>query len=94
MNYFITIQGVLNEHPELASRVKSGIRPEIAIISGEVIESREFADHVNVTLRTRNGIIVHKYMMKTNKLTNPHYVAFKTIDDAKARIAAWQKRSS
>lgn len=97
-NYLVTIRGILNEHPELSSRVKSSIRTETTLVRCELINSKEFSDHTNVTLRTLGtgncgGIIIHKYIMN-GKVVNPHYVAFRTLAEAKEHIAAWQKRSS
>lgn len=91
-NYLVTIRGILNEHPEMASRVKAGINPATTLVKCECIEKRDFPDHVNLTLRVKKNILIHKYVMTNGKVVHPDYLAFESMDQAKEHFIAWHNK--
>ena len=67
MDYFVTVQGIINEHPQLSSHVKRNINPVVTAVKCSLVERKEYGDHVNLTLRTSSGIVIHKIIMKFNQ---------------------------
>ena len=95
MDYFVTVQGIINEHPQLSSHVKPNINPVVTAVKCSLIERKEYGDHVNLTLRTSSGIVIHKIIMKTDDIVNPSLLAFTNQEDIIDHFFKWfEKKSS